>query len=315
MGNTQLAAYRSFDRNKSGMPTEQNLLLLIATALGNIKDQRGLAFLKAFRLADGKLGANPETEIAIAKFGEAAFFDASESAKLPSGDWKATAIYAQGLGQLGTERAKALLLDFIQGKTYGKPDVRAVSDILNAMSQSKIEGLRDLLLEQLKTGDVIVRATAASLLGDLGDSSNPVANALEEAYKAARADNMNDARIAILEAADKLKRPLSVMALADETADQDYVVRLRASELLRQSNVEAGPLKLSIGKAKTGHDRAYWQRMAQLMETAKNPVAVIHTKKGLIRIELLAEAAPMTLSRFPCNWLETVSIMALYSCE
>ena len=298
MGNTQMAAYRSFDRDKSGTPTEQNLLLLIATALGNIKDQRGLAFLKAFRLADGKLGANPETEIAIAKFGEAAFFDATESPKLPSGDWRAMANYAQGLGQLGTEKAKALLLDFIQGKTYGKPDVRAVSDILNAMSQSKVEGLRDLLLEQLKAGDVIVRATAASLLGELGDSSNPVANALEEAYKAARADNMNDARIAILEAADKLKRPLSVMALADETADQDYVVRLRASELLRQSNVEAGPLKLSIGKAKTGHDRAYWQRMAQLMETKKNPVAVIHTKKGLIRIELLAEAAPMTVDNF-----------------
>ncbi len=208
MGNTQLAAYRSFDRDKSGTPTEQNLLLLIATALGNLKDQRGLTLLKAFRLADGKLGANPETEIAIAKFGEAAFFDAPESVKLPSGDWKAMANYAQGLGQLGTEKAKALLLDFIQGKTYGKPDVRAVSDILNAMSQSKVEGLRDLLLEQLKAGDVIVRATAASLLGDLGDASAAVTNALGEAYKVARADNMNDARIAILEAADKLKRPL-----------------------------------------------------------------------------------------------------------
>ncbi|MGA9769792.1 MAG: peptidylprolyl isomerase [Blastocatellia bacterium] len=298
MGNTQMAAYRSFDRDKSGTPTEQNLLLLIATALGNIKDQRGLALLKAFRLADGKLGANPETEIAIAKFGEAAFFDAPESLRLPSGDWKAMANYAQGLGQLGTEKAKALLLDFIQGKTYGKPDVRAVSDILNAMSQTKVEGLRDLLLEHLKAGDVIVRATAATLLGELGDSSNDIAIALEAAYKTARADNMNDARIAILEAADKLKHPLSVQALADETADQDYVVRLKATELLRQSSIEAGPLKLSIGKAKTGHDRAYWQRMAQLMEAAKNPVAVLHTKKGLIRIELLADAAPMTVDNF-----------------
>jgi cyclophilin family peptidyl-prolyl cis-trans isomerase/HEAT repeat protein len=298
MGNTQMAAYRSFDRDKAGAPTAQNLLLLIATALGNLKDQRGLAFIKAFRLADGKLGANPETEIAIAKFGEAAFFDAPDSAKLPNADWKAMANYAQGLGQLGTEKAKALLLDFIQGKTYGKPDVRAVSDILNAMAAAKVEGLRDLSLEHLKATDVIVRATAASLLGDLGDSSEKVTSALEEAYKAARADSMNDARIAILEAADKLKHPLSVQALADETADQDYVVRLRASELLRQSNIDAGPLKLSIGKAKTGHDRAYWQRMAQLMEAAKNPIAVIHTKKGLIRIELLAEDAPMTVDNF-----------------
>jgi peptidyl-prolyl cis-trans isomerase B (cyclophilin B) len=298
MGNAQLAAYRSFDRDKAGTPTAQNLLLLIVTALGNLKDQRGLAFIKAFRLADGKLGANPETEIAIAKFGEAAFFDAADSARLPGNDWKAMANYAQGLGQLGTEKAKAMLLDFLQGKTYGKPDVRAVSDILNAMAAAKVEGLRDLLLEQRKAGDVIVRATAASLLGELGDTSEKVTAALEEAYKAARADNMNDARIAILEAADKLKHPLNVQALADETADQDYVVRLKASELLRQSSIEAGPLKLTIGKAKTGHDRAYWQRMAQLMEAAKNPVAVIHTKKGLIRIELLAGDAPMTVDNF-----------------
>jgi cyclophilin family peptidyl-prolyl cis-trans isomerase len=109
---------------------------------------------------------------------------------------------------------------------------------------------------------------------------------------------MNDARIAILEAADKLKHPLSVLALADETGDQDYVVRLKAAELLRQSNIDAGPLRLSVGKARTGHDRAYWQRMAQLMAVAKNPIAIIRTKKGEIRIELYAADAPMTVDNF-----------------
>ncbi|HEX8183858.1 MAG TPA: peptidylprolyl isomerase, partial [Blastocatellia bacterium] len=299
LGNTLLSGYRSFDREKSGVPPQQNLLLLISTSLGNIKDARGLALLKAFRLADGKPGSFPEVESAVAKFGEAAFFDLPETMKLPKGDWKAMAAYAVGLGQLGTERAKTILLDLISGKTYGKPDPRAVSDILTALAAVKIEGLRAILLENLKAEDVVVRTNAATLLGNLGDESDAVIKALEEAYKAARDDKMNDARIAILEAAEKLHHPMNIQALAEATRDEDYVVRLKAAELLRRSNVEPATAKLlQIGKVNTGHNRAYWQRIAQMAESLKNPMAVIHTKKGDIRIELLARDAPMTVDNF-----------------
>jgi cyclophilin family peptidyl-prolyl cis-trans isomerase/HEAT repeat protein len=299
LGSTLLSGYRAFDREKSGVPTQQNLLLLIATAVGNIKDPRGLAFLKAFRLADGKLGSFPEAEVAAARFGEAAFFDVPEAVKLPRDDWKAMAAYAQGLGQLGADRAKTILLDLMSGKTYGKPDPRAASDILNALAAAKVEGLRGILLENLKAEDVIVRATAATLLGGLGDESEAVVKALEEAYKTARADKMNDARIAILEAADKLRHPMSVLALSEATRDEDYVVRLKASELIRGSNIDPATSKvLQIGKVNTNHTRAYWQRVAQMAESLKNPVAVLHTKKGDIRIELFARDAPMTVDNF-----------------
>jgi cyclophilin family peptidyl-prolyl cis-trans isomerase/HEAT repeat protein len=302
LGTTQLATYRSFDRTKNGIPTQQNSLLLIATALGNIKDPRGLEFLNAFRSADRKLGSSPEIEIAVAKFGDASFFQVADSVKLPSDDWKAMSAYAQGLGQLGqgdSPRAKSALLDLLAGKTYGKPDARAVSDILNALSAVKVEGLRGILIDQLKAEDVIVRTTAATLLGELGDSTDPVIQALEAAYKAARADKMNDARIAIIEAAVKLKHPMSVRVLSDEGREEDYVVRLKAAELLRESSAEAVTSKpLQIGRVNTGHDRLYWHRIAQLSESARNPVAVIHTKKGDIRIELYAKDAPMTVDNF-----------------
>jgi len=297
-GNTLLAAYRAVDRDKLGVPTEQNLLLLIATALGQIKDAKALPVLKAFRLADGKLGAHPEVEIAVAKFGEAAFFDAPDTMKLSRDDWKAMANYAQGLGQLGTDKAKAMLIDLLDGKTYGKPDARAVSDILTAMTTAKVDGMRDRLLAYLTAEDIFVRATAATLLGEAGEATDKVTDALEIAYKTARADKVNDARVAILEAADKLKHPLNLLALADENGDQDYVVRLKAAELLRQSSAEPIGTKVAIGKVRTGHDRAYWHRMAQLEETVKNPTAVLHTKKGLIHIELLAQDAPMTVDNF-----------------
>jgi HEAT repeat protein len=206
-----------------------------------------------------------------------------------SDDWKAISFYAQALGQLGTDRAKTLLLDLLSGKANGKLDVRAQPPILNALSAAKVEGLRDILLEQLKAPDIYVREACASLLGELGDSSDPVIAALYEAYKSARADKINEARIAIVEAANKLKRPMNVQVLTETTRDEDYVVRLKAAELLRGSTTEVSTTRLQIGKVDTGHDRAYWRRMADLSETIRNPTAVIHTKKGDIRIELFAD--------------------------
>jgi cyclophilin family peptidyl-prolyl cis-trans isomerase/HEAT repeat protein len=295
--NSLLAGYRSFDRNKAGVPPQQNLLLLIASALGNIKDGRGLPFLKAFRVADGILGGQAEVEISIAKFGDADFFD-SPSSKLPGDDWKAIASYAQGLGQLATVRAKTVLLDLLTGKTFGKPDARAVPAILTALASAKVEGLRDILLEQLKDSDLFVRETSATLLGELGDSSDAVISALYAAYKTARADKTNEARIAIIEAVDKLKHPMNIQVLSEPTRDEDYVVRLKAAELLRRTPTEVTTRRLQIGKVDTDHDRVYWRRIADLSESKNNPSAVIHTRKGDIRIELFASDAPMTVDNF-----------------
>jgi peptidyl-prolyl cis-trans isomerase B (cyclophilin B) len=297
LGNKLLEGYRSADRDRNGCPTQQNQLLLIATALGQIKDARGLPFLKAFRAAAAAYGANPEVEIAIARFGDEAFFDTPDDPGKLTGGWKSVAARAQGLGQLATDRARTAL-----GSLYGevianKPYGLALPDVMNALAAAKAEGLRKRLLDQLKAEDVIVRSTAATLLGDLGDKSEEVIQALDSAYKAARSDKMNDARISIMEALEKLGHPLSVEVLTEQTRDSDYVVRLRASEFLRQSRHEV-PTKLYIGKVETGHDRAYWQRMAQLASSGLNPVAIIRTRKGEIRIELLARDAPMTVDNF-----------------
>lgn len=298
LGNNQLAGYRSFNRENQGVPAQQNLLLLIATSLGNIKDPGATRFLKSLRFADGHAGSFPEVEVALAKFGETDFFDIPEGMELPGGNWKAMSAYAQGLGQLATERVKPILMDLLSGKTYGKPNPFAIPDILNAISKVSAEGFGNILIEQLKAEDVIVRATAATLLGELGDRSEEMKKALDEAYKTARSDSMNDARIAIIEAANKLKIPMNVQALSGPTRDPDYIVRFRAAELLLQSDIEKPTTRLQIGQVETGHDRAYWQNMARLASSGKNPLAIIHTKKGNIRIELLASDAPMTVDNF-----------------
>jgi cyclophilin family peptidyl-prolyl cis-trans isomerase len=297
LGEGLLADYGRFDRRTDGLPPQRNLLFLIATALGNIADAKALPFLKSLRLLDGKLGAAPEIEIAIAKFGQDAFLDAG-ALKLPKDDWRAMRAYAQGLGALKTERARFLLLDLLGGRLAGKPDSRAIPGILGALAASKADGLREILIDQLKSEDVIVRAAAAELLGELGDASRIVTAALEEALKTARSDKMNDARIAIIEAAAKLRQPLAAQLLSGPTRDEDYVVRKRAAQLIQEMGGEEDSLVVQVGPVKTEHDRSYWRRMALLATTRKNPVAVIRTRKGNIRIELFASDAPMTVDNF-----------------
>src|SRR6185295_16944694 len=79
---------------------------------------------------------------------------------------------------------------------------------------------------------------------------------------------------------------------------EDYIVRRHALSLLRQANEEALSLKLTVGKVDTGHDKTYWRRMGQLSVLAEKPIAILHTKKGDIRIELFASDAPMTVDNF-----------------
>ncbi|HEY6332288.1 MAG TPA: HEAT repeat domain-containing protein [Blastocatellia bacterium] len=297
LGQKQLTDYHAADRS-DGVPTQRNLVLLIATALGNIKDPKALGFLNDCRFMDGKIGSSPETEIAVAKFGEPAFFEVPENIKLPPNDWRATAAYATGLKEIATDRSRKILAGLLSGDGRTKPDVRAVPDILDALAAVKADGLRDILFTALRADDVFVRTKAAELLGGLGDSSDLTMKALQDAFLVAQKDKLNDARIAIMEAADRLGKPFNIAVLAGPLHDEDYVVRRRAAELLRQSKEEISPAKLQVGKASTGHDRAYWKRIALLMLSPKNPVAIIHTLKGDIKIELYAADAPMTVDNF-----------------
>jgi len=297
IGTRLLDGYRSFNRERDGVPSQQNLLLFDLTALGQIHDSRALPFLKTARTALAAFGREPEAEIAVARFGEEAFFDMPDDPSMLPPEWKTAAAVAQGLGQIQADRSRAALMKLYSAVSASKPHTYALPDILNAMAAVKVDGLKGILLQQLASEDVIVRANVATLLGDLGDESDEVVQALDAAYRKARADKVNDARIAVMEALEKLKHSLTVQVLSEKTRDEDYVVRLKASELMRLSPHETAT-RLQIGKAETGHDKAYWHRMAQLSESAVNPIAMIHTKKGEIRIELYAEDAPMTVDNF-----------------
>jgi cyclophilin family peptidyl-prolyl cis-trans isomerase len=293
LGDATLTTSEEKKRVSKSIPAEQNLLLLIATAVGNIKDNRALPFLQKARFSCSPYGRAPEVEIALAKFGESAFFNENEKwpQLIDKKHWQSAAAFAQGAGELKTSNAEECLLKMLEDKL----DSRALPDVLNSLAACKTKNLKRILMKELANKDVVVRATAASLLADMGDDSADVIDALQNAYSRARDENMNDARLSIIEACDKLKHSMSRKVLSGNSRDKDYVVRRRAFDLLKESGADTSGLE--PGKVGSGHDWQYWKKMSRL-SSSKNPRAIVHCEKGPITLELFATDAQMTVNNF-----------------
>ncbi len=297
--------HKQFLGSNQDFPPQINLLLEIATALGVIKDEKALLFLKQLRrlpLAQYQTRKRTplvpliEMETAIARFGEAAFFDLENSAQsvLIGTPWL-NAGSIRGLGDVGTRQARDTLLNVVNKKDRDTPDdyrERLMPVVLQALARCKYDKLPELLRQQLSHRDVIVRATAANLLGDQQSDQN--LSALIEALKQSRNDVENDAKLAILSSVSKYKNDRAIEALKSALDDRDHLVRRRAVELLNQTG--AGDFSSRIGVVQTNHDQAFYQLVARRLD--KKVTATIHTDKGRIIIELLAMDAPITVDNF-----------------
>jgi cyclophilin family peptidyl-prolyl cis-trans isomerase/HEAT repeat protein len=280
-----------------GVPPAQNLLLVVAEALGALKDPSSLPLLQRMRALDGHAGANPETELAVAAYGEAAFFDIPTTAAVTA-EWHHVANYAQGLAIVGGERATREALDLLAGRRLGAVDPRAVPDLLTALGKLKPAGVEQILIDNLGAQDAVVRATAAQLLGELFAPSQSELSyrALEAALKAAAADTDVDARLALLESIAKYtKRQHTVDLLSASLSDPAFVVRRRAAELLEADG--AGAFVWKLGPIATGRKAADYERIEARMRRP-NPIAVMSTEKGDVRLELFVRDAPLTVLNF-----------------
>jgi len=144
----------------------------------------------------------------------------------------------------------------------------------------------------LEEKDVVVRATAANILAEQPREAHlaPLIAALARS----KSDPANDARLAILTAISKHKKPEAVEAVKSALADRDHLVRRHAVDLLKQMG--AGDFSDRIGVVQTGHGKTFYQRVAARLD--KKVTATIHTAKGRIRIELFPQDAPITVDSF-----------------
>jgi cyclophilin family peptidyl-prolyl cis-trans isomerase/HEAT repeat protein len=292
-GNQLLAHYRA---TKDPQSAELNLIFLISTALGEIKDPTALPFLKTVRtLPSGTIGSNVETEVALANFGAENFFNYESAAELKPGDWQAIANFSTGLGELGGDRAIKTLNEILEGKRAGALDARAQSEVLRALAKVKAPNFTTVLRDQLtRADDVIVRATAAELLGESKADEDFIA--LTNAYAKTHNDIMNDAKLAILTSVAKSGHPQAISVLTNALKDPDYLTRHQAADLLRMLN--AGNFDGNIGAVKIEHDRNYYQEAANFANRSKAVIADLICAKGRVRIELFATDAPLTVENF-----------------
>ena len=174
----------------------------------------------------------------------------------------------------------------------------AMPEALRAYAAFKTDDLGDELRAAIAATDVIVRATAAELLGDLAPhpaTTRALADALPRALK----DEMNDAALAILDALAKQKHTEAFNAIAGTLGSPDHLVRRRAVALLRArpERTDAGaPVFDKVETVATKNRPADYVRA--LARAGGKVRAVVTTDKGDFTIELLPEDAPLTVDNF-----------------
>ena len=207
----------------------------------------------------------------------------------PDPDWHVRASLAVLLGTLPRQSALPRLTSMLKDT-----DQRVTAAVLTSLVKLGAPGVGDILLDHLKSDDAVVRAAAAS---GLGDTRLPAgAQALPAAYQFALRDTTYVARAAIIEAFSKYGITVSRSLLDAALADKDWAVRVRAAALLRQGDpaadadnrIRPAPTRLA--------PEAY--KVSTLVNPAVSTQAFIDTDRGTIQIELAVLDAPLMVDNF-----------------
>jgi cyclophilin family peptidyl-prolyl cis-trans isomerase len=165
--------------------------------------------------------------------------------------------------------------------------------VLRALAAFKPQDLASVARAHLNDSDVIVRGTAADLLGDLPPSDENT-RALAAAWPQTANDSLNDAALSILDALGKQKTTTANDLIKEALKSGDHLIRRKAVALLKTNG--AGDFSSQIGTVKTRNTDADYKRA--LGRISKSTRAVVTTSKGSFTIELLPDAAPLTVDNF-----------------
>ncbi|HEV2836610.1 MAG TPA: peptidylprolyl isomerase [Pyrinomonadaceae bacterium] len=311
-------------RNFSPNAVEVNEALEIATTLGRVipqsDNQQAIGWLRRMKLT---VRTAPELEQALVRVAPGEYFTGlggvspQEGQRVMATEWRAAAAMAAGLGEIAalpdsvknkaelSASAEAVLRAMLQYRTSkfidgshssSGVDPRsqyAVPDVLRALAAFKPNDLRQVLFAQLKAVDVIVRATAAELLGDLPPSED-ITRELIAAWPLTRNYSLNDDALSILDSLAKQKNATANEAIKKTLDSDDYLVRRRAAARLKENG--AGDFSSRIGIVRSRHSEYTYRRA--LARMGKKVQAVVTTSKGSFTIELLPSEAPLTVDNF-----------------
>jgi cyclophilin family peptidyl-prolyl cis-trans isomerase/HEAT repeat protein len=309
-------------------PGELNEMLEIATALGvilrNQKSEKAIAWLKELRKLVNI--TSPVVEVAFARIDPQDYMSSVGPYLTYTLAGRQDSL-AQGLSELATGKTGNLSLDgnlkeFVRTLTrvalecpQGKPvsalpsKVRpgmvlvgactslndfAVPDFLRTYAAVKPDDLGEKLRVRLGNNDVVIRATAAELLGEQPPSQANTRLLIEALPRALRDTDLDDAALAIVGALAKQKNATANEAIKTALGSQNQLIRRRAVALLKANG--AGDFSDRIGTVQTRNKLLDYRRA--IARTGKKVTATVVTSKGSFTIEFLPEEAPLTIDNF-----------------
>lgn len=305
---------RSADVNES---------LEIATTLGRLlaqtEDQTAITWLR--KINEPPAHSAPEVEIALVRIAPATYlaqFGSGDEAKREVQrtillNWRAASGIAAGLGEIAAlpdstpnkaelaAKAQLLLRAMLDYRNSGLTintlvavhSEYAIPDVLRELAAFKPQDLASVAIGQLKESDVIIRGTAADLLRDLPPSEE-ITRALAAAWPQVANDTLNDAALSILDTLGKQKTTAANDVIKEALKSGDHLIRRRAVVLLKANG--AGDFSSQIGTVRTRNTDADYKRA--LARIGKSTRAVVTTSKGSFTIDLLPDAAPLTVDNF-----------------
>ncbi|HSE32634.1 MAG TPA: peptidylprolyl isomerase [Pyrinomonadaceae bacterium] len=300
-------------------PPVQNELLELATTLGRLlplqAEQNQIVYAFFLNLGELVQPFAPEIETAYVRVLPETYlskYGSEVAARQPQPlHWRSAVSIAQALREVATLpntvpnhnelKAKAgLLLRDLLDNSSGKLTVMknlhpeyAIPEILRALAAFKPNDLGDLALKYLSHEDVVVRSTAADLIGDL-PPSDANTRSLITALAQTKSDALNDAALSILDSLGKQKTSAANEGIKSALQSADPLIRQRAVALLKTNGV--GDFAASIGTVKTSNTKVDYLRA--LSRSDRSVRAIVTTSKGSFTIELLPSEAPLTVDNF-----------------
>lgn len=262
-----------------------NLTLEAISALGAIADPATFPLLLDRFL-------HPSASVRAAAFAAAARIDVDNFLLVLSGigrdpDWSVRAVLATILGTLDPVLVTSAVQDLADDE-----DPRVHAPALETLVVLKAPDATKRVLASLEASDVVERATAARLVGELRPPDG--VTALVAAYARAQHGDTFAVRRAVLDALALYGGDRAIETLRQALSDRDWPIRRQASRLLLaagQSNadpVRPASLRLSADAFSA----------PSLLRPAYSPQAFIETSRGTIQVELNVIDATMTTQSF-----------------
>jgi cyclophilin family peptidyl-prolyl cis-trans isomerase/HEAT repeat protein len=265
---------------------ESNLRLEAVVALGALKASEQLPILQD--LMTDEWPAMRATALRAAALVDRESFTLVLSGLDTDRHWTVRAALAEVLGSLPPEVSVDRLRPMLKDQ-----DKRVIPAVLRALVRHRVPDAEQIVLPQLEEPDVVIRETAARLLGQLKPATGLAA--LREAYAAATADANYSARAGILDGIAEYGTPEAVEAVRAALSDKEWAVRVHALDLL--AKLEPGvDHRMEIRPAPGEPPAPYTDPL--LVSREFSPHAFIETARGTIEFELAVNDAPQTSRNF-----------------